>query len=144
MRSDNINDNDAKLLMKDIAVVDAARSQGGHASVTAVIMQNGIRHYGFNKLGMNKPEHACLHAESEAIKSAASDYQIDLAGSSLITTRFPCEYCAAQIIWNNIACVISPPIREDSKWVESQRIAKRILGYAGVSVREIIVEGVRG
>ena len=144
MRSDNISHSKEMLLMKSIAEMDADRSKGGHASVTALIIQNGIMHYGFNKLGMNKPEHACLHAEADVINKAASDYQIDLAGSNLITTRFPCEYCAAQIIWNNIACVISPPIREDSKWADSQRIAKRMLGHAGISLKEIIIEGVRG
>ena len=114
------------------------------AAVGAVLIQNGHHYYGFNSIGRNGMHECHTHAEIMAIRVANKDVMNDIECSSMITTRAPCEYCAAHIIASGITEVYCPPIRIGSKWRESQEIGRRIMEYVGIKVVEVELEGVRG
>lgn len=114
------------------------------AAVGAALVRSGKAYYGFNSIGMNGMSDCHTHAEISAINKQESVLVDDEGESIMITTRFPCEYCAAHIVRNGITTLYAPPIREGSKWRSSQEIAMRIMGHVGVNINIIETAGVRG
>jgi dCMP deaminase len=79
--------------------------------------------------------HFIEHAERAAIFKALIE-GINLHGSTLYGTRFPCSDCARAIIWAGIRrAVFAAGYAGEAHWLESQRAAVHILRKAGVVVR---------
>ena len=76
------------------------------------------------------------HAEANAIANAAA-VGIPLEGCGLVVTKFPCQECAKLIINSGIVKVCTPPIKQNSKWSESNNVAMMMFNEAKVEV-EII------
>lgn len=73
------------------------------------------------------------HAEASAIANAAA-VGIPLEGCGLVVTKFPCQECAKLIINSGITSICTPPIKQDSKWKESNDTAMMMFTEAGVAV----------
>lgn len=71
-----------------------------------------------------------LHAEENALANAGCD----LDGWTLYVTKAPCLHCSLVIKRHRIARVVCPPIREDSRWAQEQRVAQEQLATMGVLV----------
>lgn len=75
------------------------------------------------------------HAERAAIFQAWQKNQ-DLSRSTLYCTRFPCSDCARAIAFSGISRLVVPNgFAGESRWIDAQRAALRILRDAGVKVR---------
>jgi len=69
-----------------------------------------------------------VHAELNAILNSRTD----LTGWTLYVTKAPCSKCALAIIQAGIVRVVCPPIREDSRWAEDQKLARDLITEAGL------------
>jgi len=75
------------------------------------------------------------HAERAAIFSAVAN-EISLDGGTIYCTRFPCADCARTIVSFGLSrLVVSKGFLSESKWIESQRHARKILRLAKVKIR---------
>lgn len=77
------------------------------------------------------------HAERNAI-NAARDRRVNLEGSTMYGTLFPCADCARAIVAAGISRLVVPrpggdPVR-DSKWLNHYRYALLIFELAGIVV----------
>jgi deoxycytidylate deaminase len=75
----------------------------------------------------------CRHAERNAIANARQD----LTGWTAYVTKAPCEDCALDMYAHGVRRVVCPPIRENSRWAESQRAAAGQLRLLGVRVEHL-------
>lgn len=79
------------------------------------------------------------HAERAAIFKAWSNRE-DLYKSTLYCTRFPCSDCARAIAWSGISRLVVPTgFSGETRWLDAQRAALRILRDARVTVRYLQV-----
>lgn len=79
--------------------------------------------------------HLIEHAERAAIFKALTS-GVELEGSTLYGTRFPCSDCARAMVWVGIKrAVFATGYAGEARWLESQRAAVHILRRAGVVVR---------
>lgn len=82
------------------------------------------------------------HAERNAIYNAAR-HGVGLSGSTLYVPLYPCADCARGIIQVGITTVVVPqPDPEDfsgfdDRWAEDHRVARIMLGEAGVDVHVV-------
>ncbi|WP_296740467.1 deaminase [Mesorhizobium sp.] len=93
------------------------------------------------------------HAERNAI-NAARDRRVNLEGSTMYGTLFPCADCARAIVAAGISRLVVPTPGGDSvrdlKWLNHYRYALQILDLAGIVVdtapaeAELSVEGGEG
>lgn len=136
---------DAALIMSDLQL--EADKMAGHkgAAVGAVSIQNGKHYHGYNSPGRNGVGECHTHAEVMSIAAMAEDdVVVDTRGSEMITTRAPCLYCAAHIIDAGVSVVYTPPLREGSKWYESQVSAQYAMKAVGIEIVTIKAWGVKG
>ena len=79
--------------------------------------------------------HLIEHAERAAIFKSLLSGQ-SLAGATLYCTRFPCSDCARAMVWAGISrVVLASGYAGEEKWLESQRVAMRLMRRAGVIVK---------
>jgi dCMP deaminase len=79
--------------------------------------------------------HFIEHAERAAIFSAMLAGE-SVSDATLYCTRFPCSDCARAIVWFGVARVVTAAgLSGEERWLESQRVALRILRGSGVKVR---------
>jgi len=71
-----------------------------------------------------------VHAEMNAMLNSA----VDISGWTLYCTKFPCPNCATAIIQKGITRVVSPTIRQDSRWIADQMLSRLLLRESGVSL----------
>jgi dCMP deaminase len=71
-----------------------------------------------------------VHAEVNAVVNAARP----LTGWSIYVTESPCNACALILVAAGVRRVVCADIRADSRWAESQRLARATLRIAGVEV----------
>lgn len=78
--------------------------------------------------------HLIEHAERAAIFKAQLSNK-DLTGTTIYCTRFPCSDCARAMVFVGIKrAVFASGFAGESRWLESQRAALKILRDGGVKV----------
>ena len=78
-----------------------------------------------------------VHAEANAIAASARTGRCLKGGTIVVTSLFPCVDCAGLIVQAGIRRVVAPRIRAESKWKESNEMAKVIFLESGVEVVEL-------
>ena len=80
-------------------------------------------------------KHALVsHAEQNAIAQAARTGHPLKGATIILSGLYPCSSCAKSIIQAGILRVISPPIRDDSRWVDENKWAELMFREANVTV----------
>lgn len=76
-----------------------------------------------------------IHAETNAILSAG----VDLTGTTIYCTHFPCAQCAAKIIQVGIKKVVFPAIPDEfgERWASEIAEAKAMFCEAGVKLKQV-------
>jgi dCMP deaminase len=84
--------------------------------------------------------HLIEHAERAAIYDALLKH-VDLKGSTLYCTRFPCSDCARAIIWAGITRVVTlSGFANEKRWLASQKAALNMMRSVGITVRYLSVD----
>lgn len=81
------------------------------------------------------------HAERNAIYNAART-GVALAGSTMYLPWFPCADCARAIVQSGVALLVAvePVLGNEPKWDDDFRVARELLGEAGVAIRWYVDE----
>ena len=83
------------------------------------------------------------HAERNAIYDAFRQY-VNLTGTTMYTTLFPCADCARAIVAAGITRLVVPSRQKaserDAKWSEHYRFARQIFEAAGVQLDEVLFD----
>lgn len=74
-----------------------------------------------------------VHAEANAV-AAAARAGAAMYGCVAFLTMPPCPQCAALLVQAGVVKIVSPPIDEDSRWAELNRLAANMCREAGVRV----------
>lgn len=77
-----------------------------------------------------------VHAESNAIAASARTGRRLDGATLIVSSLFPCASCAGLIIQAGIKRVIAPKI-DNSRWAESNGIAREMFEEAGIEFIEI-------
>jgi len=78
-----------------------------------------------------------VHAEANAIAASARTGRTLRGSTIVVSSLFPCRDCAGLIAQAGIRRVVAPRVRLDSRWRESNDIAKLIFAEAGIEVVEV-------
>ncbi len=133
------NSDDPKALRVSASGVGAViASKAGVLATSANVLPPALKHFNVeNGLAISEADryHVIEHAERAAIMKALLEHK-PIYGATIYCTRFPCSDCARSIVWAGIRrVVLSAGFSGESKWLEAQRAAMRILRNAGVTVR---------
>lgn len=78
-----------------------------------------------------------VHAEANAIAACARTGRVLEGATLLVSSLYPCVTCAGLIVQSGIKRVIAQKIKEDSRWKESNELARLIFDEGGVEVIEV-------
>lgn len=75
------------------------------------------------------------HAERAAIFNAVISKK-SVEGATIYCTRFPCADCARSIVYFNLSrIVVAEGFAHETKWIDSQRRALKMMRLASITVR---------
>lgn len=131
--------------MMELAQQVASWSKDPGRKVGAVITRNKGRqiytgYNGFPRLVPDEPalledrdrrDELTVHAELNAVLNSGHDL---LAAYTIYVTEHPCDRCALLIAQVGILRVVCPAIRPDSRWADSQQLARRTFSLAQIQL----------
>lgn len=129
-----------------LAVLTALESKDITRVGSVIYNKNLLISKGFNKLSKGVLESQIvineenkslytIHSEENAITNSAK-LGLPVKGASIIIVgKYPCSECAKSIINAGIVEVICPPLDANSRWKESNLIARELFNASNIKVR---------